>query len=132
MTLQKRSWNDLRSSCGIADSSRSECVGGQKRIGPNGLPFLKIRSLWPEKRLLSGGVELGTLRPLDPGLSIDPPGDFLLVQMLEKWDQVFSENQDLELKDKVDNKPLFKQLSEETLNESLEIEEIIDAYIVKK
>ena len=50
----------------------------------------------------------------------------------KKWDQVFSENQDLELKDKVDNKPLFKQLSEETLNESLEIEEIIDAYIVKK
>ncbi|MAO08960.1 MAG: hypothetical protein CL596_09635 [Alteromonas sp.] len=50
----------------------------------------------------------------------------------KKWDQVFAENQDLELKDKVDNKPLFKQLSEETLNESLEIEEIIDAYIVKK
>ena len=65
-------------------------MGGQKRIGTNGLSFLKIRSLWPEKRLLSGGVELGTLRPLDPGLGIDPPGDFLLVQMLEKWDQVFS------------------------------------------
>nr|WP_297789618.1 DUF6607 family protein [uncultured Allomuricauda sp.] len=49
-----------------------------------------------------------------------------------KWDEVYGRNQDLQLKNKVDNKVLFKYLlDEEAYNEKGEINDIIEAFVKK-
>lgn len=48
------------------------------------------------------------------------------------WEEVFARDQDLALKEKVDNKVLFKHLFDEALVEKAEIAEIIDSFIVRE
>lgn len=50
-----------------------------------------------------------------------------------KWDQVFAQDKDLVLKEKVSNKPMFKYLlDEEEYSEKTAIEGIIDSFIERK
>ena len=48
-----------------------------------------------------------------------------------KWDQVFAEKQDLNLKEKVDNKALFKHLFDEAVVEEDQIDPIIDSFVAR-
>ncbi len=50
----------------------------------------------------------------------------------DKWDEVFAQNTDLTLKEKVDNKVLFKHLFDEEITEMEEISNIIDSFVVKE
>ena len=47
-----------------------------------------------------------------------------------KWDEVFNRNTDLTLKEKVDNKVLFKHLFDEKITSEEEITTIIESFIV--
>ena len=49
-----------------------------------------------------------------------------------KWDNVFAKKENIALKDKVDNKVLFKLLFDEEVTEKKEINEIIDSFVIKK
>ena len=48
-----------------------------------------------------------------------------------KWDDVFARNTDLTLKEKVDNKVLYKYLFNEELTSAEEISKIIDSFVIK-
>ncbi|WP_026449455.1 DUF6607 family protein [Aequorivita capsosiphonis] len=49
-----------------------------------------------------------------------------------KWDQVYAQNKDLSLEEKVDNKPLYKFLfEEESYNDKAAIDGVIDSFVKK-
>ena len=48
-----------------------------------------------------------------------------------KWDEVFARDKDLVLKEKVDNKVLFKHLFDEAVVEEEDIAEVIDAFVTE-
>ena len=49
-----------------------------------------------------------------------------------KWDNVYGRNQNLALKDKVDNKVLFKYLFSEDYSKKKEISKVIESFVVKQ
>ncbi|RRQ49092.1 hypothetical protein DZC72_00180 [Maribacter algicola] len=49
-----------------------------------------------------------------------------------KWDEVFARDMDLVLKEKVDNKVLYKHLFEDEVSSADKIGEIIDSFVVEK
>ncbi|MEZ4779799.1 MAG: DUF6607 family protein [Flavobacteriaceae bacterium] len=50
----------------------------------------------------------------------------------KKWNKVFAKNENLELKEKVNNEGLFKQLSATEVTSSEQIEGVIDAFVVQE
>lgn len=49
----------------------------------------------------------------------------------KKWDEVYARNKTLELKNKVDNKVLYKHLFSENYSEEKKIRDIIEAFVIK-
>ncbi|RFN60356.1 DUF6607 family protein [Marixanthomonas ophiurae] len=49
-----------------------------------------------------------------------------------KWDNVFGKDEDLALKEKVDNKVLFKYLFDENMTDKKEINGVIDSFVIEK
>ena len=50
----------------------------------------------------------------------------------KKWDDIFAKKENLELKEKVNNQGLFKQLSNDEIKSSEQIDSIIDAFVIQK
>ena len=48
-----------------------------------------------------------------------------------KWDEIYERNTNLSLKTKVDNKPLYKHLFDDTLSEKKEMDAIISSFVKK-
>lgn len=53
------------------------------------------------------------------------------VMVRKKWDEVYARKKTLELKNKVDNKVLYKHLFSENYNEEKKIRDIIEAFVTK-
>ena len=53
------------------------------------------------------------------------------VMVRKKWDEVYARNKTLELKNKVDNKVLYKHLFSENYSEEKKIRDIIEAFVIK-
>ena len=49
-----------------------------------------------------------------------------------KWDEVFARNTDLVLKEKVDNKALYKHLFNEEMTTEEDITKVIESFVVKE
>jgi len=48
-----------------------------------------------------------------------------------KWEEVFARKKDLALKEKVDNKVLYKHLFDDTITQAQEIDPIIESFVIK-